>query len=370
MLRLAPWMVAVTVAAAAATACSNSDNPSSPSGSSGTASVTSPIPSLPAANASLRYVDQPVTLTITNATATSAGTVYSFEVATDSTFGTKVQTKDSVAEGTTGQTSVKLDTLAGNKDYYWRVHAVSGGTSGPYSTVFKFTMGPQTTLNPPTPVTPINGSTVSPRPTLTILNSTRITTAGSVQYRFEISTSSTFSTTVATGMVAEGSNQTTWSLPSNLPANTTLYWRATGVDTTYGVNSNPSTVQTFVTRAFSQAENVALALGQTLWPGTQPPGTTGHATMGENWGIQEQWYQPTNHYFMCPDIEMLRIFDLLDHGIAPEDVAAWMNNNGYPTQALWYPGPEKAVIGLQYVYIAAYKKITVNGTWNIVIRVE
>jgi hypothetical protein len=47
-----------------------------------------------------------------------------------------------------------------------------------------------------------------------------------------------------------------------------------------------------------------------------------------------------------------------------------MQTNGYPTQALWYPGPEKAVIGLKYTYISARNKITVNGIWDIVVRVE
>jgi hypothetical protein len=32
--------------------------------------------------------------------------------------------------------------------------------------------------------------------------------------------------------------------------------------------------------------------------------------------------------------------------------------------------PEKAVIGLKYVYIAARGKQSVNGTWDIVIRLE
>jgi len=47
-----------------------------------------------------------------------------------------------------------------------------------------------------------------------------------------------------------------------------------------------------------------------------------------------------------------------------------MRTNGYPTQALWYPPPEKAVIGLHYVYLASRNKIVVNGTWDVVLRVE
>jgi hypothetical protein len=105
ILRLASSMAAVVFAALAVIGCSNS--PSSPSGSSeSTGSVTVPVPALPAANASVRFVDQPVTLAVRNAAVTTTGTVYAFEVATDSAFASKMQTKDNVAEGANGQTSV------------------------------------------------------------------------------------------------------------------------------------------------------------------------------------------------------------------------------------------------------------------------
>ena len=74
--------------------------------------------------------------------------------------------------------------------------------------------------------------------------------------------------------------------------------------------------------------------------------------------------------FQSPDPEMLRVFDLLDRGFDPDGAAVWMNTNGYPTAALWYPPPEKGVIGLQYVYLAARGKNPVNGTWDVVLRVE
>src|ERR1700682_866723 len=54
---------------------------------------------------------QPVTLVVQNAAASKAGTTYTFEVASDVAFTTKLQTKDGVAEGSSGQTSVKLDAL-------------------------------------------------------------------------------------------------------------------------------------------------------------------------------------------------------------------------------------------------------------------
>src|SRR5689334_18829906 len=87
-----------------ASACSKSSNPSQPSSTGsggGTASVTVPRPVSPAANVTIRNVDQPVTLTIGNAVLTQdSAATYTFEVSTDSAFGTKTYSKSGVAPGT------------------------------------------------------------------------------------------------------------------------------------------------------------------------------------------------------------------------------------------------------------------------------
>ena len=116
--------VSIIVASSAglllAAACSKS-SPASPTAApaaaavdaSLTGSVTTPRPLAPAAGAAIPNLSQPVTLTVQNAIVTKAGgTTYTFEVATDAAFTAKVQTKDAVAEGSGGQTSVKLDALA------------------------------------------------------------------------------------------------------------------------------------------------------------------------------------------------------------------------------------------------------------------
>ena len=149
------------------------------------------------------------------------------------------------------------------------------------------------------------------------------------------------------------------------------------MDAANGVTSLPSAVQSFIaSQPPTQAAVVAAQLGVPLWPGVNPPGEIGHATMGTDigfgagWAIQTLYYAPGNVHFQSPDIEMLRLFDLLDRGFDPDGAIGWMRTNGYPTTALWYPPPEKAVIGLKYVYIAARGKNSVNGTWDIVVRVE
>jgi hypothetical protein len=91
---------------------------------------------------------------------------------------------------------------------------------------------------------------------------------------------------------------------------------------------------------------------------------------GAGWQVQTLHYVPGNVFFQSPDVEMLRYFDLFDRGYDPDSAIAWMQANGYPTIAQWYPGPEKAVLGLRYVYIAARNKVVTNAIWDVVVRVE
>ena len=115
---------------------------------------------------------------------------------------------------------------------------------------------------------------------------------------------------------------------------------------------------------------MASQIGVPLWPGQVPPGTTGHAILGDNWQLQILHHLPTNTFFQSPTIEMVRFFDLFDRGFQPDPAIDWLNTHGYPTIAQWYPPPEKAVLGLQFVYLAARNKITVNGIWDLVLKTE
>jgi len=344
--------------------------------SSASASVTAPKSGSPATNAAIKFADQPVTLTVQNAVATQSGTTYTFEVATDSAFNSKVQTKET-SEGSNGSTSVVLGSLAGATDYYWHARATAGGTTGPFTATAKFTIGPAITLGTPTLLSPENNATTSPRPILRVGKVTRSGNAGALTYKFEISTSSAFTSIVENSTVPEGAATDVTFTPGNLPLNTTLFWRVTAIDAASGVTSPTSSVQSFKTRNFSQAETVAtVELGQELWPGAVPPGDIGHATMGESGDFGVGWHRVQLHYgpgnvdFISPDMEMLRFFDLFDRGYHPDAAIAWMKSNGYPTEAVWYPTPEKAVLGLHFVYIASRGKVVSNSIWDIVLRLE
>jgi hypothetical protein len=331
-----------------------------------------PRPLTPANNALIANAAQPVTLILQNAVVTKpGGATYTFEVATDPAFTTKVQIKDNVAEGSSGQTGVTLDALASAKDYYWRARGTGGGTAGVFGVVYKFTIGPAITLNPPVPIGPLTGAQTSTRPALRVTNATRQGTLGPITYRFEISTTSTFASTFVTGSNTEGINETGFIPTTDLPSTVTLFWRATAIDAASGTTSAPSAVQSFTaSQPPSQASIIAAQLGVVLWPGNQPPGTNGQAVLGDNWDLQTLHHLPTNTFFQSPTLEMVRFFDLFDRGIDPDSAIAWMNANGYPTAAQWYPPPEKAVLGLKFVYLATRNKVVSRGTWDLVLKME
>ena len=356
----------ILVAVATVASCTKS-NPAQPSATTTataaveplTASIIAPRPLTPLNNAPIRNTDQPVTLIVQNAISTKPGLTYTFEVATDAAFVSKVQTKDSVAEGTSGQTGVKLDPLAAAKDYYWHARAVGGGTTGLFGAVYKFTIGPAITIDAPVPIAPLNGTQTSTRPALRVTNATRQGPAGAITYKFEVAAAATFATLVTSGTNVEGVNETGFIPTVDLPSNTTLFWRATALDVTNNISSSPSAVQTFTTKP-SAAALIAAQLGVTLWPGLQPPGNNGQATMGSFWNV-EPLVSFDGVRFLNPPIEEVRIFDLLDRGFDPQGAIDWMNGNGYRTIAAWYPAVQ--VIGFQYEYMAL-----VNGRWDIVLK--
>jgi hypothetical protein len=360
----------LVAAALLMTSCSTS--PVTPTGS---VSVTTPAQLAPANGASIANQNQPVTLTVSNAfvTENSAAVLYTFEVSTDSAFGSKVQTK--TAPAGTGQTSVVLDPLAPGLTYFWHARATGGDTPGTFSASEKFTVGPAISIGAPGVVGPLTGSTPSGWPTFVINDSARSGPVAQVSYRFDVSTTTTFSSLLLSTTVPEANGQTTsFTPPFSTPftAGAVLFWRATALDATDGITSAASTTQSFTPQALTTQALLAAELGQTLWPGAQPTGANGQALLGNgcsgspNWGIATCASPISHSNFVAPTIEALRFFDLFDRGYDPQSAINWMNANGYPTAAQWYPPPLKAVLGLGLFYISARDKIVGPGTiWDI-----
>jgi hypothetical protein len=236
-------------------------------------SITAPVPVTPANNQQFRNAEQPVTLVVRNgvSTGTSALT-YTFEVASDAAFASRAYTRENVAEGGGGQTSLRIDRIGADKTYFWRVRANSGTQAGPYSTTRSFSIGPEVILQTPALISPENNGQASGNPTFTVANVARTGPAGQVFYRFEVSTSSTFEPLALAQTVAEqggGRTSFTYQVPANTPAGT-YFWRVQASDPSNGVTSPFSATFQFRYQPFDMRNAIILNSPAEMgyWPET------------------------------------------------------------------------------------------------------
>lgn len=239
-------------------------------------SVAGPIPGVnitaprllePAQGFKYKESQQPIKLIIENATTNGVRPItYMFEVATDSGFTTKVYARSGVPAGDNNRTSVQIDRLDSSRSYYWRAKADDGANASEFSSS-QFEILPKPVLNPPGPVSPINGDrTPSRRPTLTVNNSDRNAgVVGAVSYEFQIATDQAFTKLVAAGISNEGGGQSTFTAGSDLAADTLHYWRARAGDGE--TTSAWATTQTFRSAA------AAPSPGPSPNPGPRPGGS-------------------------------------------------------------------------------------------------
>jgi subtilisin family serine protease len=159
--------------------------------------------------------------------AASGATSYGVQVSTDAGFASLVVDRT----GLTG-TSTAVTGLAANTLYYWRVNASNAGGTSPWSTVWSFTTVAGSPPAAPTLVSPSNGANnVSRTPTLRWNAS-----GGATSYRVQVSTSSSFSTTV---FDQSGITSTSVTLPQ-LAGRTTYYWHV-NASNVYGTSGWSST---------------------------------------------------------------------------------------------------------------------------------
>ncbi|NUR54724.1 MAG: hypothetical protein HOQ29_09770 [Acidobacteria bacterium] len=219
--------VVALIAALAGCEAKKSSNPLSPS-------VAGPIPGVeisapkllePAQGFRFRESEQPIRLTIENASSTGVRPLsYTFEVAPDSGFGTKVFSRAGVAPGGNGRTSVQLDRLEIGRVYFWRVRAEDGANTGPFSSA-GFEIFPKPAINPPAAIAPVNNAlTANATPTLTVANSATVGPVGGKAYEFQVAADQAFSRLVAAGIFPEGPGQTSM-ISAPLPAGTAYFWR-------------------------------------------------------------------------------------------------------------------------------------------------
>jgi hypothetical protein len=273
--RLAHVIVPVAVLALAGCEAAKSANPTSPSvaGPIAGVTITPPAPVAPGQGAAISAKEQPVTLTVQNASTNGQRPItYRFEVAIDADFGNKVIAREGIEPGSDGKTSFRLpDALAADRTYFWRAKAVDGANESPYSQAIAFAVVTLAEIQAPVPIEPISSATTSSRsPEFKVRNSTRSGPTGAIAYTFEIAEDQAFSQMVAVVTVAEQNTETKFTLAQQLKASTKHYWRVRGFDS--NVSSPWSLTQSFVTPA-------AVVTPPPNTPPTTPP-STGWPTNG------------------------------------------------------------------------------------------
>jgi len=330
------------------TACeqSKSSNPLSPSVAGPIPGVTISTPRMlePTPGQHIAVDRQPLTLLIENSSSTGVRPLtYSFDIATDAAFNNRVFSRDSIAPGESGRTSLRLpDPLATGRSYYWRARAVDGANESSYATASAFDIFTPIVIEAPVLVSPgINVTIDNIRPRFTFNNVARSGPVGAITYLIEIADSDAFTNKIAMWTGAEQPNQTSLDCPVDLQYSKVYYWHVRAYDpTTIGPFSNnrafatppptpvPPTTDPNPVPA-SAADMVSLSLATILnsprdlgrwpittgiglvdisaggvrvdfskksgpgrWPDTTPPGWDGplQYTLGMVLNIDGQWY--------------------------------------------------------------------------------
>jgi hypothetical protein len=240
----------VAVAAmAAALGCetSKSANPTSPSvaGPIPGVNITAPKQLEPYAGTEIVATGQLVDLLIENAGTSGQRSLWmELQLSGDPNFQQVLHQADRIELGSTGRTLYKLPSpLAPGNTYYWRVRAMDGANTGPFSTVSSFKMIAPVVIEAPTPLEPAGNLTTN-RPDFKVGNP-KFSGTTQVIVRFEIYASQDMSQVVAIVTSGLGAGGTTTISLGDLPWNKTLYWRAYATD--YVTTSQPSGLVTFKT---------------------------------------------------------------------------------------------------------------------------
>jgi hypothetical protein len=226
-------LCSVLLSAVMACEAKKSSNPLSPSVAGPIPGVTISAPVLlqPAQGFKFKESEQPIKLVVQNATTTGVRPLtYTFDVASDNAFTTKVFSRAGVPPGDGGKTTVQIDKLEIGRSYYWRARAEDGANTGTYATA-GFEIFPKPAVNPPVAVSPVNNVQVSGTPHLTVHNASFVGPVDRLGYNFQVSTDQGFSQLSAGGIVTEGAGDTTFTT-TPLAAGTTYYWRASASDGT------------------------------------------------------------------------------------------------------------------------------------------
>jgi hypothetical protein len=228
-------VVGVGVLAILAAACqqSKSANPLSPdiAGPIPGVSISAPRNLEPFVGQQIEATQQPLNFLIENPSSSGVRPLkLQFQLASDANFQQVVHQADQLGPGENGRTAYRLpETLGAGGTYHWRVRALDGANTGPYSTPSNFALTEPVVIDPPQPLEPV-GQIATVAPVFKVQNGRISGPAGPVIYRIEVGVApdpGQIAVVLSTGV---GSGATTSVSGGNAPHGTILYWRAYGTD--------------------------------------------------------------------------------------------------------------------------------------------
>jgi hypothetical protein len=226
-----------------------SENPLSPSVAGPIAGVSITAPKLlePEHQQALR-AGTAVTLLFESATSTGERPIrQELQVALDPEFAQRVHTVDNVPVGQGGRSAYTLPVLQEGRAYFWRVRAVDGANTGPYSPASLFSISLSVRIETPVPLAPVRREQIAgSRPTLVAQN-TAVTGTNGVTYTFEVAADQGFTRLIAIWAAPRSGGDRTEVTGSELAPGTEYYWRVSATDGSY--TAPYSIVQAFRTEA-------------------------------------------------------------------------------------------------------------------------
>ncbi|HWJ57491.1 MAG TPA: hypothetical protein VNR90_14730 [Vicinamibacterales bacterium] len=251
MRKTAHLLAAALIVSWTAAGCTKkSENPLSPTVAGPIAGVSITAPKLlEPQNQQTLTPGTTVTLLFESATTTGERPItQELDVALDPEFAQRVHSASNLPPGQNGRTAYTLPVaLQEGRAYFWRVRAVDGANTGPYSPASLFQIALSVRIETPVPLSPVRREVIAGvRPTLVAQN-TAITGASNVTYRFEIAADQNFTRMIAIWSAPRSGGDRTEVTGSDLAPGTEYYWRVNASDG--GYTAPYSIIQAFKTEA-------------------------------------------------------------------------------------------------------------------------
>ncbi len=208
--------------------------------------ITAPNLLIPGNSAEISGNSQPLTLTIENsATNSPRPLTYSFQLASDVAFNNVVFSRDDVAPGPDGRTSLRLpDAVTSGRVYFWRARAQDGANTGPYSTPVAFNLFTPVAFEKPTPLSPVGNQLLTSLSTeFRFRNAPHVGNPVNVSYLLELATNDTFANKILVWQLDETPNETKFT-SGNLPPGTQIFWHVRAYETSTGPWSDTAVFRT------------------------------------------------------------------------------------------------------------------------------